>query len=543
MRDFVYKYKPFSLLFLIFVVCEIIVNPIGEFPLNDDWSYSKSVNFALQGTYTIGDFGAMTLFTHLLWGTLFTKIFGFSFTVLRFSTLISSIIGLFFMNKLIIKITKSQWLAFFSCLLLLLNPLYFSLANTYMTDVNFTTLFILSCYFAFSFFETKREVYILYFFFSSSALVLIRQFGIILPICFFIACFILQEKRGRYLIFSAIVTGLIFTTLKLYEIFLKETLSPGSAYTFSGSIDLFSLTFWENFSSNLALRYKVILIHILLYGFPLATVFIVSIIKSVNKIYMIIVSLVSVCVVYFVLKDELFPFHNIFTNMSIGPETFYEGKGHTYSENFARICEVIKIVFCSTTVLVLFLALSVRVKSNKLAMKNAPEVLFLLCLLGSYIFMILITQRDVYFDRYHLPLIIVVIFFMSYILNAFKPDFRFIILPLICFFYVSVFGTKDYLKLNRTRWEAYYFIKKNANTTAGKINGGFEVNSWDDGKNNWWADYNNLNNYDYLIQFKKEDGFKLLRSYTFQRYFPFKKDTVNLFMREHKVNEADENSN
>ena len=160
MQFFFTKNKYFLFLLIIFIICEIIVNPIGEFPLNDDWAYSKSVSFAINGVYTIGDFGAMTLFTHLLWGTIFTKIFGFSFTVLRFSTLISSLIGLFFLNKLIVKISNNLLLGFFSCLVLLFNPLYFSLTNTYMTDVNFTTLLILSCYCAFVFFDTKKEIYI-----------------------------------------------------------------------------------------------------------------------------------------------------------------------------------------------------------------------------------------------------------------------------------------------------------------------------------------------------------------------------------------------
>ena len=52
-----------------------------------------------------------------------------------------------------------------------------------------------------------------------------------------------------------------------------------------------------------------------------------------------------------------------------------------------------------------------------------------------------------------------------------------------------------------------------------------------DGKNNWWADYGNLQNYDYLIQFNEEKSFKTLREYEFQRYFPFKKDTIRLLMR------------
>lgn len=528
MRSFVLKYKHFLYLLLIFIICEIIVNPIGEFPLNDDWAYSKSVSFALKGYFTIGDFGAMTLFTHLLWGTIFAKIFGFSFTILRISTLVSSLIGLFFLNKLVVKISKNQWLGFFSCLVLLLNPLYFSLANTYMTDVNFTTLLILGCYSAFSFFETKKKKYVFYFLLASVGLVLIRQFGIILPVCFFLACITLKENKKKYLIISFSLIVITIGILKFYEDLIRASISPGAAYTFSGSIDLLSYAFWENFFINIGVRYKVILVHILLYSFPLAIIYLISIVRSINKIYAISIAIVCSFGSYFLLQGNIFPFHNMFTNMCIGPETFHEPNGHTRSADFAIICDIIKYAFCSFTFIILTLFLSLKIKKGKNEFKVSPQVLFLLMLLGMYIFMILITQKDVYFDRYHLPIIALIVILFSFINRIFKAQYGFSILILCCFFYVSVFGTKDYLALNRVRWEAYYFIKEAAKVDAEKINGGFEINCWNDGKGNWWADYGNLQNYDYLIQFNRENGFQLVREYEFQRYFPYKKDTLRL---------------
>jgi len=532
MRSFANKHKHFLLLLLIFVICEIIVNPVGEFPLNDDWAYSKSVSFALNGVFTIGDFGAMTLFTHLLWGTIFTKIFGFSFTVLRFSTLASSVIGLFFLNKLVVKISNNQWLAFFSCLLLLLNPLYFNLANTYMTDINFTTLLIISCYCAVSFFETKKESYIVYFFLSSLGLVLIRQFGVILPICFFFACLTLKEKKIRYAIISFLVIAFTIMGLKVYESMLKGVISAGAAYTFSGSIDLLSATFWQNLFDNISIRYRVIIVHVLLYTFPITIIYFFSVIKTLNKIYVITLTLICTAGIYLLLKDgvEIFPFHNIFTNMALGPETFYQHKGHAQSEDFQRICDVVKYIFCSATIIILFLFISSSIRS-KITLSPSPAALFIICLIPMYIFMILITQRDVYFDRYHIPLIAISIILFSFISKTIQPSFTLAVLSIMCFFYVSVFGTKDYLSLNRNRWKAYNFIKEKTGVGAEKINGGFEVNCWNDGKNNWWMDYVNLQNYDYLIQFKKEKGFETLRNYEFQRYFPYKKDTIRLQMR------------
>ncbi|MBA3679991.1 MAG: glycosyltransferase family 39 protein [Bacteroidetes bacterium] len=529
MKAFALQHKYFLFILSIFIVCEFIVNPIGNFPLNDDWAYGKAVFISVNNGYTIGDFGAMTLFTHLIWGIGFVKIFGFSFTVLRISTLISAIISLFFLNKLIVKISNNQLLGFFACLLLLFNPLYFNLANTYMTDVNFCTLLILCCYFAFDFFKTKKTKYIFFFCLSSIGLVLIRQFGIVVPVCFFIACLFLKEKKA--IISSILVVIIVLAALKGYEAFLRGIISPGAAYKFSGSIYLLSAKFWQNFFDNLVLKYNIILIHILIYCFPLAIAYFSSVLKASNKLHALIVSVLSSLGVYFLFNDTHFPFHNILTNMSLGPEVFYEGRGHTYSENFELICEIVKYVFCSFTLTVIVLGLVFKFRTKKQWRLPSPQILFFLGVFGSYIFTILITEKDAYFDRYHLPIILVVILLLAFVNATFKFNYRWMILPLLCFFYVSVFGTKDYLALNRARWEAVNYIKSKANVTTEKVNGGFEVNCWNDGKGNWWHDFGNMASFDYLVQYRVEPEFKLLHSYPFQRYFPYKKDTLNLFMR------------
>ncbi len=98
MKIFFITHKYVLLFVTVFILSEIIVNPSGNFPLNDDWSYSKSVNILHnEGKYNIGDWGAMTLFTNLIWGFLFTKIFGFS-------TIVSSLIGILVLNKLVVSI-------------------------------------------------------------------------------------------------------------------------------------------------------------------------------------------------------------------------------------------------------------------------------------------------------------------------------------------------------------------------------------------------------------------------------------------------------
>jgi hypothetical protein len=530
------RYNYFLILSAIFIFAELIVNPIGDFPLNDDWSYGKSVHYLEQGDYTIGSFGAMSLFTHLMWGALFVKIFGFSFTVLRISTLVSALAGLYFLNKLVTEVTSNKFLGFLFCLTLLFNPLYFNLANTYMTDVNFNTLLIICCFFAFRFFKTGRRSYLFPFFIVSALLILIRQFGIVMPVAFTLGCLLLKENKWTTVLYSLVGSVLVYMILKLYEGYLAGILPAWSAYKFSGSIHLTDKIFWDGFRWNLSHRYRLILLQVLVFSMPAAIVYAGSLINNTGKYLVAIAILLGSGTVFWLFKDVKLASGNIFMNMSLGPETFYESKfaktNHTYSEGFEYALTIVKYCFASVTTTVLVLCcINLFKRGNRFSIN--PEIFFLTVLIFAYVFMILITES--YFDRYHIPIITVSLILFAHIGVTHKINYQWIIIPLVCFFYVSVFGTKDYLTLNRVRWGAYDYLKEKKGITAEKVNGGFEINCWNDAKGNWWYNFHTLSTFDYLIQFKKEDGFSLFKEYEFQRYFPYKKDKMSIFIREDKT--------
>jgi hypothetical protein len=540
MLSFLRKHKYFILLIIIFCISECIVNPIGNFPLNDDWSYGKAVYFSLNGDFTMSGFGAMTLFTHLVWGMFFTKLFGFSFTVLRLSTLVSVVITMFVLNKLITDISKNKLLAFLCCLLLLYNPLYFNLSNTYMTDVNFNNLLIFCCYFAYSFFKNKSWLHFMLFFAFSLLLVLVRQYGIIVPFCFLFACFFLNEKKWLFLLYSAAGTVVVYFIFKQYENYLARVLSKDSAYLFSKDVHLTDKFFWIKFKSNLSWKYYFLLLNVLVYPAPLAGMYLWQMCREINKVIVFTTLLIASLFVFWILRDTKFPDGNVFINMGLGAETFYEslsGKSHIYSETFASITFWVKMIFSAvtlTTILLYVVALFNR--RHERVIKIKPEIVFLLSSAIAYSAMIVLTES--HFDRYYIPLITLILILMVYINRYYQINYQMALLPLAGFFYVSVFGTKDYLTWNRLRWKAYDYLVENKKANSFNVNGGFEVNCWGDLRANWWGNYIELKDYDYLIQFNKpEKDFIPYKEYVFQRYFPYRKDTMNIFVREIKVPE------
>ena len=56
-----------------------LVNPHGDFPLNDDWAYASSVRHLLfDGHLVLSDWSAPLALVHIFTGFLFAKVFGFS---------------------------------------------------------------------------------------------------------------------------------------------------------------------------------------------------------------------------------------------------------------------------------------------------------------------------------------------------------------------------------------------------------------------------------------------------------------------------------
>ncbi len=540
MKSFVEKNKLIVILMMIFIISEIIVNPIGNFPLNDDWTYGKSVLiYQKDNIINIGDFPAMTLYTQIIWGALFTKIFGFSFTVLRFSTLISALISVLTLNKIVIDITNNRLTAFILCLVFLFNPIYFGLCNTFMTDVNFNTLIIVSCYFAFEFFRSRSYLSFIAVFILSMLIVLLRQYGIIVPACFTFCCLFLDQKRWLYVGLSIAFFAIIIVVFKYYEHYLKGILLPDSAYKFSGD-HLSPSIFFDRLFLNLKTRSSTIILHVLLYLFPFAVIYISGLLKEFKGYVIVLTTLICSAAIYFILREERFPIGNTFSNLFIGAETFvqdmnrdYKGEHeHNYSETADKIGVVIKYLFTSGSLICFVLFVFKLIKQRINPFNKNPKVIFIATLFLAYIFMILITES--YYDRYHIPLITLALIVFAYANLNYKTNYRLAILPLLLFVYISVFGTKDYLELNRKRWEAYAFLKDKVGVEYHKINGGMEVNGWHEGNRSIWYYFLDLYAYDYVIQYDKPKDFKLVREYEFQRYLPYTKDKISIFVNERK---------
>ena len=147
---------------LTWIIAVCIVNPIGDFPLNDDWSYGRSVKVLLDEHKLYFDgWNTATLFFQLIYGALYCIPDGFSFTALRLSTLVISLFGILSLYLIQRQIKVPRIWSICGCAILMFNPIYFVNSFNFMTDIPYVALEITAALFfirAFTSDSTKDEV-------------------------------------------------------------------------------------------------------------------------------------------------------------------------------------------------------------------------------------------------------------------------------------------------------------------------------------------------------------------------------------------------
>src|SRR5581483_9599959 len=110
------------------------------------------------------------------------------------------------------RYSNNRGLAFFCTLLLTLNPLYFCLANSFMSDVPFISFSVICISLCMNYIEKPNVKLFLLIIISALLAVLTRQFGLIIPIAFAITCMLPKQnpvKRISYILPVIIIGGIL----------------------------------------------------------------------------------------------------------------------------------------------------------------------------------------------------------------------------------------------------------------------------------------------------------------------------------------------
>ncbi len=534
------KYLTFSFyLSIIWLICIILVNPIGDFPLNDDWSYARNAKaLAVENKIFFDDWGAMTLIAHTMWGAFFCKIFGFSFTALRFSTLVLGWCGLMATYLFFQEGGMQRKHAFWATILLAFNPFYFANSFSYMTEVPFMCFLMSAAYFSLKALNDKGQKNIFLAALFSIIATMIRQPGVLVPIAFLITYF----AKNKLSLKTAIqgVTPSILTLGSLILFTNWRNANYGLSENFGKTSQLIDNITNGHLENAIATKASGFFIMWGLFLLPILIVLLANFWKKIpplGKFISIVIALLLSYPYYHSLADSYLG--NTFTNFGIGPIVLpSEGGipiGHLHENDWKNftfigfICAIMLLqwILIRTAQLLFF------IKNKSSDSVNWNTFFALATAFGYFAFLML---NNFYFDRYSLvafPFLILMLFPQVENFSIPKPLRIFGQITLTAIILFSIGATHDYLSWNRARWEAVDYSHQTLELEAEKINGGFEYKKWFNINFNRPLGYQGLENWEdpreqFIISHTEQCLFTTIKGFPYTRYFPPKRDSIFL---------------
>ncbi len=527
---------------IIWLLCILLVNPIGDFPLNDDWSYARNVkSLVLENKIFFDDWGAMTLIAHTLWGAFFCKIFGFSFTVLRCSTLFLGWLGLIATQAFFKEGGMSKKQAFWATLLVAFNPFYFTNAFSYMTEVPFLCFLMLAALFALKNINTQRNIYIIYLTIFSIIATLIRQPGVLIPIAFFFTYLLKNKFSFSNLIKATAPVFITFLSLSSFT-YWRNTYYSLSVH-FGKTEQLLDNIYNGSFARAIEVRAHGFFALWGLFLIPLLIILIPYFWKKTTWIVKFFVVGIALIMSYPYLQilDNIY-LGNTFDNFGMGPMVLpSESKISPPKIHWKDWNNVFMVGFAFGIFLLQFILLRTFQIFNLIKNKTSPSVNWgsvfsLIAAFGYFAFLML---NNFYFDRYNLiavPFLILLIAPLPEFLNPPKV-FRWIgTLGFIIIMLFSIGATHDYLSWNRARWEALDFSEKDLQLQPEQINGGFEfkkMNKIESGRTTGWQYFEEWDSHpeQYILAHSKICKYNVIKTFPHRRLMPPRMDSIFILQK------------
>ena len=543
----------------LWVLLALIINPVGEFPLNDDWSYSRAVLSLIEhGNLQLTGFTSMPLIAQVLWGALFCLPFGFSFTALRLSTLVLGLVGIFATYGLFREIKADRTIALMATMMIAINPLYFQLSFTFMTDIPFFTVSMLSFLFILRGVSKGRNVDLYIGFLFSSVAILIRQLGIVIPLSFAMA-YLIKNGLNRKTFQTALVPTIISIAILMgYQVLLRATIGLPSLYNRSYEPILESATGFLQVLIVLIDRFLVALVYLGLFTLPFTIILSISswrMASAKNRRLLVGTStgLFVIVMGWLLWKDRTMPLTgNILFDIGLGPallrDVYLLGLPHLPSAPKAFWLVVTAVSVFGGVLIIQHLFLAATQIGTKLitseSVNNSFPMIFSFSAFTLYSVLIGLAG---FLDRYLiwiLPLLVIFTLAEANPIRLQMTDFSFAIASVLLLVYglFTLGATHDYLSWNRARWNALYDLMEQDHISYKNIDGGFEFNGWyaydpkyrmSPQKSWWWVD-----NDEYIVSFGPIIGYSELKRYPYNRWIPFGQDNIFVLSRHTEWNNS-----
>lgn len=553
-----------AVLGLVWIVLAVVVNPLGDFPLNDDWVYALAVRSILgTGNFALPSPASSNVIAQAYWGALFCFPFGFSFNALRISTLVLGGVGILALFLLLRELGARRGLAAAGALTMAVNPFYLGLSASFMTDVPFTALVTLSLWLYVRGVRREDRVLLAGAFVVAFMAIMIRQFALVLPVAFGAAHVMRKGVGPRAVAFAALPIVLAVVLQIIYQRWLFATgRTPMIAVPLEGLVPETELSLAHR-TISVALTF---LPYIGLCVAPfVACLNLPQIYRPASDVWRYLLSwrvstllwlmLVAALVVtrnFLPAFGHIIPtFDNILIPSGMGALTLRDI--YVLQTNQPQVPGIVSELWAVATMFSAWIAVLVILgilymltmlvsNARDLELRRAAWAqVLMITVLSVYLGgMFLINNNGRVYDRYLLPLIPPVLAALvlgpGYSHQAPGITGRGVLLVLLLGLYAafSVSATHDYLAWNRARWQATDSLAR-AGVTPHRIDGGYEFNGWylysanyqrQPSKSYWWVDDD-----EYVIASGPLSGYQETERFPVNRWLPLTEANVVVLHR------------
>lgn len=547
-------YASIALPVLIWIIAVMVINPHGNFPLDDDWSFSLSVRHMLE-SHEFRPLGwtSMSLLGQTVWGALFCLPAGFSFFALRVSTLVAGALGVAACAMLLQQAGCDKRRTIVATIVFGFNPIYFVLSATFMTDVPFAVTCVFSTFFFWRYLQRRHlgllVVAILFAIWS----ILIRQLGLFLPLAMFLTLLAESRREVRAILLSLggfVASMVVLKALSVWlnahnampPVYLDKT--PVLVRMFPGGV--ITLAALSHKLGELSWFLRAALEQMGLALFPLLVWRLPALVREYlrhrwGKLVLLAATLGGAAwiVAQMVVSHHIMPYNTwtVVQASGLGPIWLwdaFDGLDVTpLPDSFWLSATLLGIV--GAVILLLDLALIVLniVAAHRARRADATTSLHTFLLLGVCIY-VAPCVLTAFYDRYMLPAVFPLIALVvtgHRSVDTTRTNTRLVrpsrlpwtavvnalgVFTLVTTIAFSIAGTHDYLAWNRARWLLIDTLLQRG-VPVTKIDGGYEFNGlymydpkFDILKphsKSWWAIDN-----EYVIQFMPRRGYREIDS-------------------------------
>jgi hypothetical protein len=216
-----------AIILMLHVAIVAIVQPRGDFPLNDDWAYAHGVQWLLdEGRIRLSPWVGMNLVPQTLAGGAVAALFGFSFETLRHLTQAVAVLAMVAAYAWFRTVRLEPSCALVATLAVVAFPAWPVLANSYMTDLYGLALALPAATFFVATLRDPRPWMLFAATAFSVAGVLERQVVLVIPFAFMVAWYWTRRSRDlRSLIVGAAPFLIAAASAVAYHAYLA--LGPG----------------------------------------------------------------------------------------------------------------------------------------------------------------------------------------------------------------------------------------------------------------------------------------------------------------------------